>query len=89
LERALQAGARVIGINNRDLTSFKTDLETTFRLIRKIPEDRIVVSESGIVQRKDVERLFEAEADALLIGETFMKSPDIRAKIRELFGGNK
>jgi indole-3-glycerol phosphate synthase len=48
-----------------------------------------VVSESGIVQRKDVERLFEAEADALLIGETFMKSPDIRAKIRELFGGNK
>jgi indole-3-glycerol phosphate synthase len=88
LERALQTGARMIGINNRDLTTFKTDLETTFRLIRKIPEDRIVVSESGIVQRKDVERLFEAEADALLIGETFMKSPDIRAKIRELFGSN-
>ena len=86
LERALQAVARVIGINNRDLTTFKTDLETTFRLIRKMPEDRTVVSESGIVQRKDVERLFEAEADALLVGETFMKSPDIRAKIRELFG---
>ena len=86
LERALQADARVIGINNRDLATFKTDLETTFRLIRKIPEDRVVVSESGIVQRKDVERLFEAEVDAVLIGETFMKSPDIRAKIRELFG---
>jgi indole-3-glycerol phosphate synthase len=86
LERALQADARVIGINNRDLTTFKTDLETTFRLIRKIPEDRVVVSESGIVQRKDIERLYEAEADAVLIGETFMKSPDIRAKVRELFG---
>ena len=86
VERALQADARMIGINNRDLATFKTDLETTIRLIRKIPEDRIVVSESGIVQRKDVERLFEAGADAVLIGETFMKSPDIRAKIRELFG---
>ena len=86
VDRALRAGARLIGINNRDLATFKTDLATTFRLIRAIPDDRLVVSESGIAQRKDVERLIESEADAVLIGETFMKSPDIRAKIRELFG---
>jgi len=84
-DRALKAGARLIGINNRDLATFKTDLETTFNLIRGIPDDRVVVSESGISRRKDVERLMESEADAVLIGETFMKSPDIRAKIRELF----
>ncbi|MBI3609099.1 MAG: indole-3-glycerol phosphate synthase TrpC [Nitrospirae bacterium] len=88
LERALQTDARLIGINNRDLTTFKTDLETTFRLIRGIPEDRIVVSESGIARREDVERLREAGTDAVLIGEIFMKSPDIRAKVRELFGKN-
>ncbi|MBI3995772.1 MAG: indole-3-glycerol phosphate synthase TrpC, partial [Nitrospirae bacterium] len=86
VDRALRAGAGLIGINNRDLTTFKTDLKTTFRLIRGIPDDRIVVSESGIARSKDVERLIEAEADAVLIGETFMKSPDIRGKIRELFG---
>ncbi|MBI3810951.1 MAG: indole-3-glycerol-phosphate synthase TrpC, partial [Nitrospirae bacterium] len=85
-ERALRADARLIGINNRDLATFKTDLATTFRLIRGIPDDRLVVSESGISQRKDIDRLMEAEVDAVLIGETFMKSPDIRAKIRELFG---
>jgi indole-3-glycerol phosphate synthase len=86
LERALRADARLIGINNRDLATFKTDLATTFRLIRGIPDDRLVVSESGISERKDIDRLIEAEADAVLIGETFMKSPDMRAKIRELFG---
>ncbi|HLG42919.1 MAG TPA: indole-3-glycerol phosphate synthase TrpC [Planctomycetota bacterium] len=85
-ERALRAGAGLVGINNRDLATFKTDLETTFRLIRGVPEDWIVVSESGIARRADVERLKEAGVDAVLIGETFMKSPDIRGKIRELFG---
>jgi indole-3-glycerol phosphate synthase len=84
-DRALGAGARMIGINNRDLATFKTDLETTLRLIQGIPDDRIVVSESGIAQRRDLDRLMEVEADAVLIGEAFMKSPDIRARIRELF----
>lgn len=87
VERVLRIGARLIGINNRDLATFKTDLETTFRLTREIPEDRVVVSESGIARREDVERLREAEVDAALIGEAFLKSPDIRVKIRELFGG--
>lgn len=86
LDRALKAEARLIGINNRDLATFKTNLETTFRLITGIPDDRVVVSESGIGQRKDLDRLFEAGTDAVLIGETFMRSPDIQAKIRELFG---
>ena len=85
-ERALAGGALLIGINNRDLTTFKTDLETTFRLCLEIPDDRIVVSESGIAGRNDIHRLEEAGMDAVLIGETFMKAPDIRAKIRELFG---
>lgn len=86
VDRALRADARLIGINNRDLATFKTDLATTFRLVRGIPDDRLVVSESGISQRKDIDRLMEAQVDAVLIGETFMKSSDIRAKIREILG---
>jgi indole-3-glycerol phosphate synthase len=85
-DRALRSGARLIGINNRDLATFKTDLATTFRLIHGIPDDPWVVSESGIAQRKDIELLVEAGVDAVLIGETFMKSSDIRARLRELFG---
>jgi indole-3-glycerol phosphate synthase len=85
-ERALGAGARIIGINNRDLSTFKTDLETTFRLIRDIPDDRIVISESGIADRKDVERIRESGTDAVLIGESLITSPDIRLKIQGLFG---
>jgi len=85
-KRALEAGARIIGINNRDLSTFKTDLETTFRLIRDIPDDRIVISESGISERKDLERMREAGTDAVLIGESFVTSPNIRMKIRGLFG---
>lgn len=86
VERALAIGAKLIGINNRDLKTFKTDLEITFTLKKRIPDDRIVISESGIATSKDIARLEMAGLDAVLIGETFMKSPDIRAKIRELFG---
>ena len=86
VERALKSSARLIGINNRDLRTFKTDLETTFTLAKRILHDRIVVSESGISDRQDINRLAEANLDAVLIGETFMKSPDIRDKIQELFG---
>jgi len=85
-DRALAGGARIVGINNRDLETFKTDLDTTFRLIRDVPDDRIVISESGIAERNDIERLRDARVDAVLIGESFMKSPDIPAKIRSLFG---
>jgi indole-3-glycerol phosphate synthase len=86
VEKGLATGSKLIGINNRDLKTFMTDLETTFRLVKRIPDDRIVISESGIGSAQDITRLEEAGLDAVLIGETFMKSPDIRAKMRELFG---
>ncbi len=80
--------APILGINNRDLQSFRTDLETTFRLLKEIPasirKERIVVSESGIHSRKEVKRLYDAGVDAMLIGETFMVAEKIEEKIKEL-----
>lgn len=86
LELALRAGAEIIGINNRNLKTFHTDIATTFRLIKSIPKDKIVVSESGIYTREDVEKLEEAGVNAILVGESLMRSPDIERKIRELLG---
>lgn len=84
LERALEAGARIIGINNRDLRSFKVDLATTERLINRIPNDRAVVSESGIHTAEDLQYVRSLGADAVLVGEAFMNSASIPEKIREL-----
>ncbi len=84
LEVALESGAMIIGINNRDLTTFTVDLTTTERLRPLIPQDRIVVSESGIKERSDVEKLRQWGVDAVLIGETLMSAPDIAAKMKEL-----
>jgi indole-3-glycerol phosphate synthase len=78
--------AEVIGINNRDLRSFKTDLETTFRVIQEIPDDKIVVSESGINSHKDVLRLMDVGVDAILVGESLIREPDIGRKVDELLG---
>ncbi len=78
--------AEVIGINNRDLTNFKTELETTFRVIKEIPDDKTVVSESGIHSRQEVLRLMEAGVDAILVGESLMREVDIGAKVDELLG---
>jgi len=86
VESALSAGAEVIGINNRDLRTFSVDLETTARLRGLIPPGKIVVSESGIHFRRDVERLQALGVDAILVGEALMQSPDPAAKIRELLG---
>ena len=86
LGRSLEAGAEVIGINNRDLKTFKVDLGTTEKLIRKVPKGRVVVSESGIKSREDVERLASLGVHAVLIGQAFMESPDIEGKIRSLMG---
>ena len=85
LEVALASGASIIGINNRDLTSFTVDLAVTGRLRPLIPPDRLVVSESGIRSRDDIERVREWGVDAVLIGESFMAVPDIAARMRELF----
>ncbi len=78
--------APVIGINNRDLNTFETKLETTFRICKEIPKDRTLVSESGIRSHAELEILAEAGVHAVLIGETLMASKDIAEKMKELFG---
>ena len=84
LEIALSSGAEIIGINNRDLKTFNVDLTVTQRLRPLIPPDRIVVSESGIKNRTDMERLRQWGVDAVLIGESLMSASDIGTKIKEL-----
>jgi indole-3-glycerol phosphate synthase len=86
LERALDAKAPVIGINNRDLDTFKVSLETTARLRALVPPGVVVVSESGISPREDVLLLKQMGADAALIGEELVKAPDPTARLKELRG---
>jgi indole-3-glycerol phosphate synthase len=86
LSRVLAAGAQLVGVNNRNLHTFETRLEHTLDLIAALPQDVCLVSESGIRTRADVERLQAAGVRAVLIGETFMRAPDIGAKLRELNG---
>jgi indole-3-glycerol phosphate synthase len=78
--------ARLIGINNRDLKTFTTDLNVTFRLAKRIPADKVIVSESGIRSRADVLKLAEAGIHAMLVGEALIKSDDIGKKVEELRG---
>ncbi len=82
LERIPQA--KLIGINNRDLNTFSTDLGVTERLAKRIPSDKLIVSESGIHKRDDVVRIAEAGAHAMLIGESLLRATSIQEKIREL-----
>ena len=84
LDVALGAGADIIGINNRDLRTFHTDLETTDRLAPLVPEGKTVVSESGIASRADIARVCRAGAHAVLVGETLMVSVDPGAALRSL-----
>jgi len=86
LRIALHSGTRIIGINNRDLKTFAIDLATTEHLRPLIPPDRIVVSESGISRRSDIEKMQRWGVDAVLIGEALMSAPDITVKVRQLFG---
>jgi indole-3-glycerol phosphate synthase len=86
LPRVLASGARLIGINNRDLHSFQTRLEHTLDLLAELPPDVCLVSESGIRARRDIERLQAAGVRAVLIGETLVRSPDVGGKLRELRG---
>lgn len=86
LDRALSAGARTIGINNRDLKSFKVDIGIAQKIIPRIPKTKTIVVESGIQSRREVELFQEMNVDALLIGETFMKALNIKDKISELRG---
>ncbi|MGQ9654419.1 MAG: indole-3-glycerol phosphate synthase TrpC [Thermodesulfobacteriota bacterium] len=86
LDKALAAGAKVIGINNRDLRTFSTDLTTTAELAPHVPQDRVLVSESGIRTRADIETLLSWGVKCCLMGETLMAARDIGAKLRELLG---
>jgi indole-3-glycerol phosphate synthase len=86
LDKALAADAEIIGINNRDLRTFSTDLGITLDLAPSIPGDRIVVSESGIKTREDIETLMEAGIHSFLVGEALMRTEDIGGKLRELLG---
>lgn len=87
LERALKTNAELIGINNRNLQTFKTDINTTVRLMNGVPEDKIVVSESGINTKEDIKLIKDAGVDAFLIGEALMREADIGKKLREFVYG--
>ncbi|MCZ6665411.1 MAG: indole-3-glycerol phosphate synthase TrpC [Gammaproteobacteria bacterium] len=85
LERALRLRTPLIGINNRDLKRFETDIETTIGLLKDIPDDRFVVTESGIHTSSDVRHLRNNDVHAFLVGEAFMRAIDPGEKLRELF----
>ena len=84
LDKALAAGAGIIGINNRNLKTFSTNLRTSMELVPSVPEDRIVISESGIHTREDIATLMGKGIYSFLIGEALMEAPDIGKKLRGL-----
>ncbi|MES9943846.1 MAG: indole-3-glycerol phosphate synthase TrpC [Candidatus Thiodiazotropha sp.] len=85
LQRALQVENRLIGINNRNLRSFEVSLDTTLELLPRIPADRIVVTESGILTSEDVALMRSHQVNAFLVGEAFMRADDPGAKLAQLF----
>ena len=86
LSRVLAAGATLIGVNNRNLHTFEVDLANTLRIKEEVPEDCVLVGESGIKTRADVQRLEAAGVDAILVGESLMREPDIGAAVDRLLG---
>jgi indole-3-glycerol phosphate synthase len=85
LERALRLATPLVGVNNRNLRSFEVSIETTLGLRQTVPGDRLLVTESGILERADVRRLREAGVHAFLVGEAFMRAPDPGAALADLF----
>lgn len=85
-ERALKSGARIIGVNNRDLKTFQVDMQNSIRLRKLAPENVVFVSESGIKTSDDIQKLYDNQVDAVLIGETLMRSQDKKAVLEELNG---
>lgn len=89
LDAVLETGTRLVGVNNRDLRTFETDLNHTLRLRELIPTDRLVVGESGIRSSSDVATLGRAGIKAILVGESLMRQPDIGLAVRNLIGGQR
>jgi indole-3-glycerol phosphate synthase len=85
LERALKLDTPLLGINNRNLRTFETRLETTLELLPRVPHDRLVITESGILSRADVARMRQRGVEAFLVGEAFMRAPDPGAELKALF----
>ena len=85
LQRALKTNTRLIGINNRNLRSFETRLETTLELLDSVPGDRLLVTESGILTTADVSKMCAAQVQAFLVGEAFMRAPDPGKALHDLF----
>lgn len=86
MQRALATSASLIGVNNRNLRTFETSLETTVNLLATFPQDRVLVTESGIHTREDVSHMRDNNVHAFLVGETFMKAEDPGNKLSEMFG---
>ncbi len=86
LEQALNAGARIVGVNNRNLKDFSVDTDNSRRLRELVPKEVLFVSESGVNSSEDIKRLRDIGADAVLIGESLMRAPDKKAKLAELRG---
>jgi indole-3-glycerol phosphate synthase len=87
LQRALRLKTRLVGINNRNLRSFEVSLDTTLGMLQDVPADRLLVTESGILGREDVQKMRGAGVHAFLVGEAFMRADDPGAALAELFGG--
>lgn len=86
IKQAIDAGAKIIGVNNRNLRNFQVNVENTLNLRRAIPKEILMVAESGIQSRSDIALLEKAQIDAVLIGETLMKASDRQVKMAELRG---
>jgi indole-3-glycerol phosphate synthase len=86
LDAALKLKTRLLGINNRNLRTFETSLQNTLALLPRIPKDKLVVTESGILNADDVKRMRDADVHAFLVGEAFMRAPDPGVELERLFG---
>ncbi|MGE3652100.1 MAG: indole-3-glycerol-phosphate synthase, partial [Reyranellaceae bacterium] len=84
LERALKLNSQLLGINNRNLKTLSVSLQTTLELVRSIPEGKLAISESGLDSPQDLARMAEAGARCFLIGESFMRKPDVAAAVRAM-----
>jgi indole-3-glycerol phosphate synthase len=86
LDRALRLKTPLLGINNRNLRTFEVTLDTTLALLPRVPADRLLITESGILGRADVQRMRDAQVHAFLVGEAFMRAPDPGVALADLFG---